>query len=92
MKEEDLKGQCVYCGNHMNDKRWISNHFGGIHYKETVCSCGHNHRIRVNMDTSGHDNWDGKWLGPKEFSELRKKHKEFFRKRNQENLENKVKG
>lgn len=84
LKEEDLKEQCVYCGTRLDDKRWISYHPGNMHYKESVCECGKVNRIRTDSNTSGHDNWDGKWIDAEQLEKLRQEIK------SKKNLEEKL--
>ena len=57
--ESDIKENCIYCGNDLNDKKWESSFEGDSHYKTLTCECGKNNRVRVNFLGSGHDSWDG---------------------------------
>lgn len=46
----------------MSEKRWISEWFGQKHYKRSRCDCGKEHWIEVPFLSSGHDDWDGRWI------------------------------
>jgi hypothetical protein len=72
MKENDLKNQCLYCGNDLSNNRWISDFKEGFHYKITLCNCGKCQSFReTNTISSGHDDWDGKWLSLNEYNKLK---------------------
>jgi len=60
LKEEDLKNQCLYCGETFSDKeQWDSRFELEKHYKTFKCStCGKDHSIAVDFAGSGHDHWD----------------------------------
>ena len=60
LKEEDLKNQCLYCGETFSDKeQWNSKFELEKHYKTFNCSsCGKGHSVTVNFVGSGHDDWD----------------------------------
>lgn len=52
--------QCMYCNKDLSKlDGWESEHCSGIHYKKNRCECGKEARIRVHVDGSGHDFWDG---------------------------------
>ena len=80
-KEKDLKNQCLYCGNDLFNNRWVSQFHERFHYKVTRCNCGKLHSIKENcLLSSGHDNWDGKWIKINEINKIKK----------EMNLENKL--
>lgn len=57
--DSEIRNQCLYCGNHVHDKKWESVFRGPRHYKTHKCVCGHQLEIVVDFWGSGHDSWDG---------------------------------
>jgi len=57
VNEETIKQQCIYCGNNLSDKKWISEFDFPRHYKTFLCKCGKRLRIMAPFYGSGHDNW-----------------------------------
>lgn len=58
--EKDCRIQCFYCGNNLSSEKWSSDFDFHRHYKTVMCSCGNEHRMRVDFDGNGIDDWNGK--------------------------------
>lgn len=72
MQNAHTKLQCSYCGKSMQDKRWMSEFHHEKQYKVSKCECGKEHKIAVDFLSSGHDNWDGKWIKVNEKDDIEK--------------------
>ncbi|NQV08624.1 hypothetical protein HQ529_02085 [Candidatus Woesearchaeota archaeon] len=59
VKEETIESMCIYCGDKLSNKRWISEFDFLRHYKTVLCKCGVKNWIRKGFISSGHehDNW-----------------------------------
>lgn len=57
LNEDTIEEKCIYCGNNLYNKKWISEFDVERHYKTVICKCGNKNWIRVNFYGSGHDNW-----------------------------------
>ena len=56
LNEELILENCIYC-NRALDGPWNSEFVNEIHYKAIHCACGKNHRVKIDILGSGHDDW-----------------------------------
>jgi len=57
VSEDKALHRCMYCGKDFPADNWNSCFDAWKHYKEIECACGKRTHVRVDTDSSGHDNW-----------------------------------
>jgi len=75
LSEHSQKHSCVYCGESLQGKEWISEFHFSIHYKTIKCDCGKKVRITMDFPGSGHDSWDSThaWITKTDLRQKEKK-------------------
>lgn len=55
----EKEGNCIYCSNKLDEKKWFSKFSESKHYKCIICTCGKSNCVEAGFIGTGHDNWSG---------------------------------